>query len=617
MGESLSSRSGRVPAAVVVLLLSLATAVPDASAIDRLAQALPGTAPKSAASPGLRPQPTPEPRGPADDFGRGTPRSALRGFLAAGRSSDWQRAAAYLDLRRIRPAERASSGPELARELSIVLDRTLWVDLGDVVADPLGATDDGLPKDQELIGSIQTGDGVVDVLLQRVRRDDGERIWKVAPATVEAVPALYEEFGYGRLGEILPQAFFDVSFLAIQLWQWVGLVLLLALAALVAWLGSLVVVRILTPLLRRAGGGADVPVLRHVLTPARLVTLVLLFAALRRALALAKRVDVTLHAIEGALVIFAATWVLLRLVDAACERISVHLRARGQYGVMPLVRPTRRGVKLVVAVLASIVALDNLGFNVTALVAGLGVGGIAVALAAQKSLENLFGAITLFSDQPVRVGNFCGFDGRVGTVEEIGLRSTRLRTLERTVVAIPNAQFAGMQLENYDARDKIWFHPTLHLRCDTTPDQVRWLLVEVRRMLYAHPKVDPDPARIRFVGFGEWSLDLEVFAYVATSKFDEYLEVAEDLNLRIMDLVARAGTALALPAQSSFVENAAGIDRERARSVSDEVGAWRARGELFLPSFPSEQVHRLADTLDYPPSGSPAARAAGNGSSRA
>lgn len=614
MGVS-SSRAGRVPA-IVVALLMLATHADEAFAIDRLAQALPGMAPKSAASPGLRPQPTPEPRGPADDFGRGTPRAALRGFLGAARERDWPRAAAYLDLRRVRPSERATTGPELARELSVVLDRTLWVDVGDVTADPGGAPDDGVPKDQDLVGSIQSSDGVVDVLLQRVPREDGERIWKIAPATIEGVPALYEEFGYGRLGEILPQAFFDWSLLAIQLWQWVGLVLLLALAALITWLGSLVLVRVSTPLLRRAGGGADVPVLRHVQTPARMVALVLLFAALRRVLALAKRVDLTLHAIESALVIFAATWVLLRLVDAACERISVHLRTRGQYGVMPLVRPTRRSVKMIVVVLAAIVALDNLGFNVTALVAGLGVGGIAVALAAQKSLENLFGAITLFSDQPVRVGNFCGFEGRVGTVEEIGLRSTRIRTLDRTLVAIPNAQFAGMQLENYDARDKIWFHPTLRLRCDTTPDQVRWLLVEVRRMLYAHPKVDPDPARIRFVGFGESSLDLEVFAYVATASFDEYLEVAEDLNLRIMDLVAKAGTAFALPAQSSFVETSVGIDRERARQVTSEVEGWRARGELFLPSFPREQVHRLADTLDYPPAGSPAAHGAGNGARR-
>ncbi len=131
------------------------------------------------------------------------------------------------------------------------------------------------------------------------------------------------------------------------------------------------------------------------------------------------------------------------------------------------------------------------------LFAGLGVGGIAIALAAQKTIENLFGGITLYGDSPVRVGDFCRFGDKVGTVEEIGIRSTRVRTLDRTVVTIPNADFSNLQLENFAKRDRMRLFAMIGVRYETTPDQLRYILVEVRKLLYAHERVTADPARIR------------------------------------------------------------------------------------------------------------------------
>jgi hypothetical protein len=229
------------------------------------------------------------------------------------------------------------------------------------------------------------------------------------------------------------------------------------------------------------------------------------------------------------------------------------------------------------------------------------------ALAAQKSLENLIGGATIYTDQPLRVGDFCRFGERVGTVEEVGLRSTRVRTLDRTLVSIPNADFSGLQLENFTVRDKIWFHPRIGLRYETSPDQIRYILVEIRKMLYSHPKVDPDPARIRFVNFGAYSLDLDVFAYVKTRDYGEYLEVAEDLNLRIMEIVAEAGSSFAFPSQTTYIENGAGLNEPRARQAESQVDRWRQSKELYLPGFPQTKIHELTNTLDYPPNGSPQA----------
>jgi MscS family membrane protein len=276
----------------------------------------------------------------------------------------------------------------------------------------------------------------------------------------------------------------------------------------------------------------------------------------------------------------------------------------GKVTALPLLPVARRTAQILITTLAGVAMLHSFGINVITVLAGLGVGGLAVALAAQKTVENFIGGITLYVDQPVRVGEFCRFGGTLGTVEEVGLRSTRVRTLDRTVVSIPNAEFSNLQIENFARRERIWYHPTISLRYETTPDQIRYVLVQIRRMLYAHPKVDSASARVRFVGFGGSSLDLEVFSYVNESDYGAYLEVAEDLNLRVMDIVAEAGSSFAFPSQTTYLEQGLGLDRDRARAAEAKVTEWRERQELCLPRFPPEKIAELESTLDWPPDGS-------------
>jgi MscS family membrane protein len=207
----------------------------------------------------------------------------------------------------------------------------------------------------------------------------------------------------------------------------------------------------------------------------------------------------------------------------------------------------------------------------------------------------------------VKVGDFVGFGDKVGTIEEIGLRGTRIRTLDRSVITVSNAEFANMHLENYSVRDRFWYHPRLKLRYETTPEQIRYVLVEVRKMLYAHPKVLPDPLWVRFVGMKDYSLDIDVFAYIGVTDFNESLEVAEDLNLRIMDIVTAAGTDFSIPAQIQFEAPAKPMDGEKSKTVEKQVGEWRTQQALYLPNFPREKVAELKGSLDYPPTGSPGA----------
>jgi MscS family membrane protein len=227
-----------------------------------------------------------------------------------------------------------------------------------------------------------------------------------------------------------------------------------------------------------------------------------------------------------------------------------------------LLRIVFRLISIVILVYLAIYAAGAVGIPIAPLVAGLGVGGLAIALAIRPTLENIIGGLTLFADRPVRVGDFCRYGDQIGTVEQIGLRSTRVRSLERTIVTIPNAEFSQMQLDNFAARDQRLLKTVLGLRYETTPEQLRRVLAELRQMLHEHSMVAPAPARVRFVGYGAYSLDLEIFAYLHCRDQDTFLEIQEDILLRIADIVNACGTAFAFPSQTTYFTRDTGVEAD-------------------------------------------------------
>ena len=545
----------------------------------------------------------PSPEVPIDEYGRGTPRGAVEGYREAVGRRDYQRAANYLDLRGLPEKDREERGAELARQIQAIVEPTLWIDSEAVSDQPAGYTNDGLPPYRDRLGRIETPDGkTVDFFLQRVPRGDGIFIWKAAAVTVAQIPKLYELFGYGILDEIAPRFLLDTKLARAPLLEWVAIVVMAGLALGATYLLTLVALRLL-----RWWQARPTPLSQLLAGPVRLVLWLPVFWLMTKTLTFSISPRIVLYAVERAILTVALAWTAARLVDVFAHMLSDRLHRTGRTGAISLLSPGRKTAKVLIAVVAVIAALQSFGFNVTALVAGLGVGGVAVALASQKTLENFIAGITLYADRPVKVGDFCRFGDQLGTVEEIGLRSTRVRTLDRTLLAVPNAEFSNLQLDNFTRRDKIWYHPRISLRYETTPDQIRYVLIEVAKMLYGHPKVEPNDARIRFAGFGAYSLDLDIFAYVQVTDYAEYLGVAEDLNLRIMDIVSAAGTRLAVPAQTHYVENGPGVDREAAEEIGSKVTQWRTQQELYLPRFPHERIRELRSTLDYPPQGSPTA----------
>lgn len=542
-----------------------------------------------------------EPASPSETGTRRTPRSTVTGFLDATSTGDYARAAEYLDLSRIARARRDELGPARARELRIVIDQAVSIDLEQLSDQPPGRPQQGLSADQALIGTVAIKAGTVPLLLQRMPGAEESRTWKVAATTVTQIPRLYRELGYGPLADYLPPVFFEVRFLDLALWQWLALLLLVALASVIGWIGTVVVLRLLRPVTRRAAPIPGEQLLTAIIGPLRLIFAVAVFFLGSRLLNLSIPAHQFLREIEKALIIVVLAWAVVRTIDILADLATERLRSAGRPTAIAVVPLGRKATKVVIVVLAVLAALQNIGLNVTGVLAGLGIGGLAVALAAQKTVENLFGGVSLILDQPVRVGDFCRFGDRVGTVEEVGLRSTRIRTLDRTVVSIPNGHFASLELENFTLRDRIWLHLTIGLRYETTPDQLRHVLVQIRRMLYAHPRVEPQPARIRFVNFGAYSLDLEIFAYVSTPDYDQFLAIREDIYLRIMDIVDESGTGFAFPSQTTYLGRDQTPDDTKRKAAEAQVEAWRREDTLYLPEFPPETVAALKGTIDYPP----------------
>lgn len=312
----------------------------------------------------------------------------------------------------------------------------------------------------------------------------------------------------------------------------------------------------------------------------------------------------TIGLLESAVRHLAGAWIAWRLGPVIAEGIIASPRIAPQSVDAHLIRICTSLLGFAGAATLLALGADKLGLPVYGIVAGLGVGGLAIALAAQSTIENLIGGLNLFADKPIRVGDFCKYGDDIGTVEAIGIRSTRIRGIDRTLTTIPNAVLAKVPIVNFAVRDRMLLKAVIGLRYETRPEQLRHVLAKLRELLLAHPKVTPEPARVRLIGFGASSLNLEVFAYIDTQDWNEFLEIQEDIHLRMMDVVAASGTGFAFPSQTLYFARDAGLDPDKSAAAMEQVQRWRAEHKLPFPNFDLEFRRTHRDTLEYPPAGS-------------
>jgi MscS family membrane protein len=532
-----------------------------------------------------------------DPLGRQTPNGTLFGFLQAVQAGNYPSAAQYLQLS---PARRAAQGEQLATELKAVLDNAFVGSLRAISTNPEGTVQPGLPSDHERVGTLSVDDSEADVILVRVNDPNAGKIWLFSAETLAKVPELYQLVQSHQVETHVPAALVKTQFLGMPVWLWLALLLAAPVAAGLAWV---LIELVVLPLMvwRRYRRQPQLADWRKVSGPVWLAVGVMIHRILASYLGMPLLHRHYYYLTARVVLIIAMGWLALRVVARGMERLRDRAITRGSTGTGSLVLLGQRMLKVLVVLVAGLAVMGALGFNLTTALAGLGIGGLAIGFGAQKTIENLFGGISLLGDEVIRVGDTCNFNGRVGSVEDISLRSTRIRTVERTELSIPNGALATMNVENLTRRDKILFNPKIGLRSETTPDQLRYVLTEARRLLYQHPKIETASARIRFAGLEDSWLALEVFSYVLTRDLAEFTAIREDILLRLMEIVADAGTGFAFPSQTVYLGQDRGVDKAKAEQAEERVRQWREQKQLPFPDFAAAEISEFRDSLPYPP----------------
>jgi MscS family membrane protein len=482
---------------------------------------------------------------PSDPLGRSDPRGTVTGFLEACHQHDYSKAAQYLDLSHIPARLRAQQGPQLAVDLESILNADSHFDVLQLSQDEQGDLSDDPDQNVEHVATVTSNGQTATLELTRETGTNAAPVWVFSSNSVAELPKLAPvSSAESAIEARLPRFLVTVHFLDTPLWKWL---VLLGLAAIVALICRSLVRILRTTLLRvethykRRG---EVAWLQALLDPLLVLLAVTVFRILEELVNPSALGRLYIGRCLLMVVVLSLAWSLINLFDLFLTRLDLMLSVRQRLVARSLIYLARRVGKALVIAFAAIVVLDNWDIKMTTIIAGLGVGGIAVALAAQQTIANVFAGVSVISDSPVMIGDFGNFGGVLGNVEEIGMRSARVRTLSRTVMSIPNSSFAGMNLENYAVRDKILFNPTFTIKRSTPKDQIRQLMKALQEMLSRAERVEIGPTPIRISAYGAAAFTIEVFAYVLTTDIDEYYKHEAELFLALDDVVTSSGVEL-------------------------------------------------------------------------
>jgi MscS family membrane protein len=481
---------------------------------------------------------------PQDPLGRTTPRGTVIGFLTAAYDKNYEVAGQYLDTR---PRDKNSAS--LAKQLFFVLDRRLPAKLNSLSNDPFGSLSDPLDSRRERVGTVATENGPVEIYLERVDRANGVSIWLFSRQTLAATPDIYGEIATVAVENVLPEYLLQ-RYYGFTLFGWIFFFVALPVSYLILSLANRLLSPVIGYALRRLKKRPEITNPKVLPHPARLLitAAAIQFMLSKFSMSLAARQAGSVTA--TIMTILALVWILI-LVNGRCQvYLQKRMESRGRVGTAAILAPARRVMDVIAVIIGLMVLLHTCGVNPSAALAGLGVGGIAVALAAQKTLENVIGGVSLIFDEAVRVGDTFKVGDVTGTVEAIGLRSTRVRTFDRTVVNFPNGLMATMALENFSARDSFWLRHLIRISYEASQSELTSVLIDVRRLLNQDRRVLPASTRVRFLRFSESSLELEIHAYVLAHEWNDFLETQEDLLMQIRELVIANGAEIADPVQT-------------------------------------------------------------------
>jgi MscS family membrane protein len=438
----------------------------------------------------------------------------------------------------------------LARQLAAVLNRYLPARLTEISDKPEGYIQDPRRPDEELIGTVSAPNGDVDIVVKRVDGGKAGQIWLFSNRTLVDLPAFSRESRINTPESDLPRVLVTTRLLRVPLFEWLAVFVGLPFVYFLTGLLKRLLSWTFGKLRRRIWRPGNQPNPSILPVPFRLLLIALFIRWMLTIVELPLLARQAWLSISMMFTITAGIWMLL-LTGGWVEQYVV-TRRREVGGSASVVRLLRRLVEGLVLFGGLLITLHYFDINITATLAGVGVGGIAIALAAQKTLENVIAGVSLIADEAVHVGDSVSAGEVEGTVVQIGLRSTTIRSMDRRLVSLPNGQMATMRLDTLSARDKFLFRHLVGLLYETTPAQLRSVVAGIHKLLSSHDAVDLDALRVRFVRFDASAVEIEIFTYVFASDWNKFLEIQEELLHGIRDVIQRGGASVALPSQRLY-----------------------------------------------------------------
>lgn len=263
------------------------------------------------------------------------------------------------------------------------------------------------------------------------------------------------------------------------------------------------------------------------------------------------------HQAGRVIIIVVGGWFLWRLIDGA----GAYFTARASRTHSPLddqlIPFVAKTLKIFLVITFMLVVAQNMGYSISGLIASLGIGGIAVAMAAKDTIANIFGSIMILIDRPFTIGDWIKTSEFEGIVEEVGFRSTRIRTFAKTLVVVPNSQLANMVVDNIDARPKRRVSMRIGITYGTTPAQMRDAIAGIEELLKNHIGIDQEFSLVKFDEFADSSLSIFLYYFTKSTHWDEYLQVRQEINMQIMELLEKLGLEFAFPTRTVHLEPAA------------------------------------------------------------
>nr|WP_315213233.1 mechanosensitive ion channel family protein [uncultured Duganella sp.] len=483
---------------------------------------------------------------PADVLGRETPRSMVAGLIGALAELDYDRAAQFFDLPAPTSNRQQRTAASQARAFHALLDDSgslkPFAALSNV---DTGRLDDDLPADEENIGEVTLQGKEVPILL--TRGQDGDRqVWRISKETLALMSTAIK---LAPVAQAPPKNEWFVAGAPLKDWG-----VLLGLGVVVfggLWLVSVICVTVIRRLVADPAASSGYRFAEAALPPLSLLIAVAVFYNWADALPVSIVARQNLLRYAGVITAIAVVWFGLRLVDGIADLAVARMQGHQRRQIVSVIILARRTVKFLLLAFAGIGILGTFGIDVTTGIAALGIGGIALALGAQKTVENLVGSVTIIADRPLQVGDFVKVGDVVGTVEDVGIRSSRIRTGERTVVTVPNGDLSARQIENYAERDRFLFNPVIAISYGTTSAKLREAITIVQQVLATHDKM-AEGARARLGNITDRAFNIEVFSYIDVPDFDTQVVIREELLLTIYERLEAAGIGLAFPTQTVF-----------------------------------------------------------------